>query len=348
MNFPLSFPQILELVEPIEVIGEGTPEIQRIASLEDADGGSLTFVTGRRYFSALKGCSAAVVLVPPDCSHHPLEGQVFVKVKKPSMALTTICARLEFLQRVVRKPGIHPSAIIAETAQIEAAATIGPLCVIEENAVIGPEVILEAGVFVGRGVQIGGQTRIYPRVSLLSETKVGSRCLIHSGVVVGADGFGYESTPQGPLKIPQIGKVVIGDDVEIGANSTIDRARFGETVIGSLTKIDNLVQIGHNVKIGQACILCAQVGIGGTTTIEDGVMIGGQAGFAGHLTVREGAKIGAQSGIMEEIPAGQTVGGSPSMPQLLNHKIHVLSKQLPSLFKRVKTLEEQILEEAQN
>ncbi|MCH8475306.1 MAG: UDP-3-O-(3-hydroxymyristoyl)glucosamine N-acyltransferase [Opitutales bacterium] len=348
MSFPLSFSQILELAEPFEVLGEVSPTIQRIAALEDADKSSLSFVNGRRFYPLLEDCAAGAILVPVDCSHSPSDGQVYIKVKNPSMALTTICARLESLQRNVPKPGVHPSAVIAGSAQIDETAAIGPLCVVEENAIIGPGAILEAGVFIGREVQIGSETRIYPKVSIMSDTKVGARCLIHPGVVLGADGFGYEPTPRGPLKIPQIGKVVLGDDIEIGANSTVDRARFGETRIGSLTKIDNLVQIGHNVKIGQACILCAQVGIGGSTTIEDGVMIGGQAGFAGHSTVRKGARIGAQSGIMEEIPAGQTVGGSPSMPQLLNHKIHLLSKQLPSLFRRVKTLEEQISEEGQN
>lgn len=345
MNFPLSFAQILASIEPIEVIGEGSPQISRIASLEDADASSLIFVNGRRHYPALSESPAALALIPNDCSLKPKENQVFVKVKNPSLALTQICARLQSLDKVPPVAGIHSSAIIAKTAKIDPSASIGPFCVIEDKAEIEAGAVLEAGVFVGREVRIGSQTHLYPKVVLLRGTSVGMRCIIHAGAVLGADGFGYEGTAQGPMKIPQIGRVVIHDDVEIGANTTIDRARFGETEVGALTKIDNLVQIGHNVKIGMACILCAQVGLAGTTKIEDGVMIGGQAGLAGHLTVRKGAKIVAQSGIMEEIGAGQTVGGTPSVPQILNHKIHILSKQLPSLFKRVKNLEEQVMAE---
>jgi UDP-3-O-[3-hydroxymyristoyl] glucosamine N-acyltransferase len=217
---------------------------------------------------------------------------------------------------------------------------VGPLCVVEPGAAIGERVHLQSGVFVGRGSVVGDDSWLMAGVVISPECTLGKRVRLHPGVVIGADGFGYEFVAGRHEKVPQVGTVEIGDDVEIGANSTVDRARFEKTSIGEGTKIDNLVQVGHNVVIGKHCLLCALVGVAGSVTLEDYVVVGGQSGLAGHLTVHKGAKIAAQSGVKEDIPPNASVWGSPSLPLLLEQKLTILRSRLPELFKRVDALEE--------
>jgi UDP-3-O-[3-hydroxymyristoyl] glucosamine N-acyltransferase len=207
---------------------------------------------------------------------------------------------------------------------------------------VGERVHLQAHVFIGRGAQVGDDSWLMPGAIVAAECAVGQRVMLQPGVVIGADGFGYELVSGRHEKVPQIGTAVIGDDVEIGANSTVDRARFGRTVVGEGTKIDNLVQVGHNAVIGRHCMICAQVGISGSTTLEDYVVLGGQAGLAGHLTLGKGAKVGAQSGVGRDVPAGASVFGSPSLPLVVEQRFTVLRKKLPELFKRVDALEEHL------
>jgi UDP-3-O-[3-hydroxymyristoyl] glucosamine N-acyltransferase len=229
-------------------------------------------------------------------------------------------------------------------AHIAPSATVGPLCGVEAGATIGERVHLQAQVFVGRGVVIGEDSWLMPGVIVAAECQLGKRVRVQPGAVIGSDGFGYEFVNGRHEKVPQVGVVFVGDDVEIGANSTIDRARFSQTRIGEGTKIDNLVQIGHNVIIGQHCLLVSQVGISGSTKLEDYVVLGGQSGVAGHLTIGKGVKAGGQAGITANIPAGAFVNGTPAIPFLLERKIAVLQQRLPDLFRRVDTIESQLLD----
>jgi UDP-3-O-[3-hydroxymyristoyl] glucosamine N-acyltransferase len=260
-------------------------------------------------------------------------------VDNPSAALGRLCSRIEQALWPKPKPGVHASAVVAPDARVAASATIGPLCVVEPGASVGERAHLQAGVFVGRSSVVGDDSWLMAGVVVTPECTIGRRVRLHPGVVVGADGFGFELVAGRHEKLPQVGTVVIGDDVEVGANSTIDRSRFEKTVIGEGTKIDNLVQIGHNVVIGKHCLLCALVGIAGSVTLGDYVVVGGQSGLAGHLTVGSGAMIAAQSGVKDDIPARTSVWGTPSLPLLLEQKLTILRGRLPELFKRVSALE---------
>jgi len=235
--------------------------------------------------------------------------------------------------------GIHPTAVVAAGAQVAASATVGPFCVIEAGAVIGERTHVEAQAFVGRNVRVGADCWLMPRVTIATECVIKDRVRLQPGVVIGSDGFGYEFVQGRHEKVPQVGHVVIENDVEIGANSTLDRARFSRTVVGEGTKIDNLVMIAHNVVIGKHCLICAQVGISGSSTIEDYVVLGGQAGVAGHLTIGKGSKADGQTGINSDLEPGSFVKGSPCMPYNLEQRFNVLKKKLPELFKRVDALE---------
>jgi len=198
---------------------------------------------------------------------------------------------------------------------------------------------LQASVYVGQDAQVGAGCWLMPGVVLAAACVLGDRVRLQPGVIIGSDGFGYEFVAGRHEKIPQIGTVVIGDDVEIGANSTLDRARFSRTTVGEGTKIDNLVQIAHNVVIGKHCILCSQVGISGSTTLEDYVVLGGQAGIGGHITIGKGTKAGGQTGIAYDVPPGSYLNGTPAIPYMLERRLQILHQRLPDLFKRVEVLE---------
>ncbi len=331
--------EIEAITRPLRTLGS-TPEVIRgIASLGTAAPGDLSFLGNAKYRAAVGTTRASLVLVPADFGGLPAQGQVLMFVDNPSVALARLCSRLEQALWPKPAPGIHPSALVSPGAQVAASATVGPLCIVEAGAVVGERVHLEARAFIGRGTRVGDDSWFMPGVSVLAECTLGRRVRLQPGVVVGSDGFGYEMVGGRHEKVPQVGTVVIGDDVEIGANSTIDRSRFERTSIGEGTKIDNLVQVGHNVIIGRHCLICGQVGIAGSCTLGDYVVIGGQCGLAGHLTVGSGAMIAAQSGVKDDIPPKTTVWGTPSLPILLEQKLTVLRHRLPELFKRVDALE---------
>ena len=341
MHVTFSAAEVSAIVQPRAVRGSTARTVQGIAALEAAGPGDLTFLSNPKYRAQVAQTRASVVLLPLDYAGEPAPDQMFLLVEKPSVALARLCARIEQALWPKPAPGVHPTAFVAPGARVAASATIGPLCVVEAEAEIGERVHLQAQVFVGRRAHLGDDCWLMPGAIVATECVLGRRVCLHPGVVVGSDGFGYEFVDGHHEKIPQIGNVVIGDDVEIGANSTLDRARFSRTVVGEGTKIDNLVQVGHNVTIGRHCILCSQVGISGSATIEDYVMLGGQAGVAGHLTVGRASKVAGQAGITFTLPAASYVAGNPPLPLNLDRRIHVLKQRLPDLFRRVEALEAQ-------
>ncbi len=331
--------EIAALVGAPRTAGTATRHLTDIASLSLARAGDLSFLGNVKYKAQVAGCAATAVLLPLDYAGEPQPGQVFIFVENPSVALARVCARIEQALWPKPAPGIHPSAVVAPTAQVDATAHLGPLCVVEAGAQIGAGSVLQASVFVGRDARIGEGCLVMPGCVIATHCTLGHRVRLQPGVVIGSDGFGYEFVQGRHEKMPQIGTVVIGDDVEIGANSTLDRARFSRTVVGEGTKIDNLVQIAHNVTIGRHCILCAQVGISGSTTLEDYVILGGQAGLGGHITLAQGSKVGGGAAVTTDIPAGAYVNGSPALPYMLERRLVVLQRRLPDLFKRVEALE---------
>jgi UDP-3-O-[3-hydroxymyristoyl] glucosamine N-acyltransferase len=335
--------EIVAIAQPLRTAGATGQTIRGVAALGGAEPGDVSFLGNARYRAAVPASRASVVLLPADYAGGPPQpDQLYLFVENPSLVLARLCARIEQALWPKPAPGIHPLASVAPGAQVAASATIGPFCVVEADAFVGERVHLQAQVFVGREARVGDDCWLMPGAVVAAACTLGRRVRLQPGVIIGSDGYGYEFAGGRYEKTPQVGTVVIGDDVEIGANSTVDRARFDRTEVGEGTKIDNLAQVGHNVIIGKHCLICAQVGLGGSCVIEDYVIVGGQSGLAGHLTVGRAAKIAAQSGVKDDIPAQTSVWGSPSLPILLEQKLTILRTRLPELFKRVSALEAQV------
>lgn len=338
MQVQFTAAELEDITQPAGRRGATSQTVRGIAALTDAVAGELSFLGNPKYKNEVAASRASVVLVPADFVGDPAADQLYLLVANPSVALARICARIE--QSLWPKPGagIHSSAVVAPGARVAATATVGPLCVVETGAVVGERVHLQGQVFVGRSAVVGDDSWLMPGVVVAAECEIGRRVRLQPGVVIGSDGFGYEFIQGRHEKVPQVGGVVVGDDVEIGANSTLDRARFSRTVIGEGSKIDNLVQIAHNVSVGKHCIICAQVGISGSTQLGDYVVLGGQAGVSGHLKIGKGAKAGGQAGITADIPPGAFVNGTPAIPFQLERRVAVLQQRLPDLFRRVDAL----------
>lgn len=344
MQVQFTAAEIAVIIQPKATRGATQETIRGLAALSEAAAGDLSFLGNAKYKSEVATTKASIVLLPPDFAGEPAANQLYLLVDNPSVALAQICARIEQSLWPKPVPGIHPSAVVAADAKIAPTATVGPLCVVESGATIGERVHLQAQVFVGRNAAIGDDSWLAPGVVVATECVIGQRVRLQPGVVIGSDGFGYEFVKGRHQKVPQVGTVVVGNDVEIGANSTLDRARFSRTSIGEGTKIDNLVQIAHNVIVGKHCLLCSQVGISGSTTIEDYVVLAGQVGVGGHITIGKGVKAGGQAGITSDVAPGSFINGTPAVPYLLERRIAVLQQRLPELFKRVDTLEAQPLD----
>ncbi|TAF19159.1 MAG: UDP-3-O-(3-hydroxymyristoyl)glucosamine N-acyltransferase [Verrucomicrobia bacterium] len=312
--------------------------ITGVAALAEATAADLSFLGNAKYADAVAASRAGAILVPVAFAGKPAAGQAFLRVANPSYALALFCGVLE--ARLWPRPpaGIHATAVVAASAKIDPSAHVGPLCVIGEGAVVAAGAVLEARCHVGPRASVGADSWLKPGVVVGDYCVLGARCRIQSGAVIGSDGFGYEPVNGEIRRIPQIGNVVLEDDVEVGANSTLDRARFSQTVVGRGTKIDNLVQIAHNVRIGRQCLITAQVGIAGSTTLGDHCVLGGQSGVAGHLTLGDRVKLGAQTGLFEDVPADGFMNGTPAVPFGLERRLVVLSRRLPDLFKKVDSL----------
>jgi UDP-3-O-[3-hydroxymyristoyl] glucosamine N-acyltransferase len=318
-------------------VSDNAERITGAASLSEARPGDVTFFGNAKYLAALKASKATAVLVPADFSETitPL----LIRCENPTLAFSIVLARFA-PEPIVFAPGVHPSAVVAAGVELGEDMSVQPNVVIEPGAKIGARSVIGAGSYIGHDAVIGEDCRVADRVTVGARCKVGNRVILHSGVVLGSDGFGFELHGGRHIKIPQTGIVQVDDDVEIGANTTVDRARFGRTWIGEGTKIDNLVQIAHNVQVGRHCIICAQTGISGSTRLQDYVVLGGQVGTVGHIEIGIGAQVGAQSGLTKNVPPGQVMFGSPALPMKDAKEELARIALLPRLFERVKRLEQ--------
>ncbi|MDR2371725.1 MAG: UDP-3-O-(3-hydroxymyristoyl)glucosamine N-acyltransferase [Puniceicoccales bacterium] len=338
MRFQFSVEELREIVQPTHVTGNFQGNITRIASLQEAKIGALSFLANPKYARDVATSQASLLLLPENFDCVPIANQVIFFCENPSIALAKICQHIEKLNVQEIPAEIHSSAIIHPTAQLARNISIGAHVVIGEGVTIGENTVIGAGTIIERHVSLGHDVKIFPHVSVMSFSKIGSYVTLHSGVVIGSDGFGFEEVDGRHKKIPQIGNVILEDYVDIGAHTTIDRARFASTIIGQGTKIDNLVQIGHNVRIGKNCIIVAQVGIAGSTTIGNNVTIGGQVGIAGHLHIADGTQIGAQSGVTKDTQPHSVLLGSPAASYKEAVRQFASLAKLPEILKKIKKM----------
>ena len=331
-----------------ELVGDGNVQIVGCSGIQDAQSGDITFLANLKYLKQAQISKASAIIIPRQMD---LLGKTVIKADNPSFAFTQVLNHFIKIKPAIHPKGIHPSALISSKAKVAKTASVGAYAIVESGASIGEGAVIYGHCYIGQGSSVGDGCLVYPHVVVREEVVIGSRVIIHSGAVIGCDGYGYVTVDGKHAKIPQVGTVIIEDDVEIGANVTIDRARFDKTVIGEGTKIDNLVHIAHNVTIGKHCLIVAQVGISGSTQIGNYVVLAGQAGIVGHLTIGDGAVVAAQSGVSKSIKAGEQVYGYPARPlkqafktnahiQRLDHYVETIN----NLQKRVADLEKKINE----
>jgi len=321
-----------------DLVGDPSIEITGIAGIEDAKAGDLTFLANPKYKAFLEKTSASCVIVGRDIEK---AGVSLIRHPNPYFAFSK--ATELFFETKKRYPEIvHPTAVLGKGVKVKKGVHLGPYVVIEDNVCLKENVTVLAGSFIGADSIVGKNCLIYPHVTIRENTKIGKNVIIHSGTVIGSDGFGYAKEKGIHHKIPQMGKVIIEDDVEIGANVTIDRATLGATRIGKGTKIDNLVQIGHNVIIGENCIIAGQVGISGSTKLGNNVVLGGQVGLVGHIKIGNNVMIGAQSGVTKGIPDNTIVFGYPAREIKKTKRIEAYLSRLPEYIERLKEIEKKV------
>ncbi|MEM6701770.1 MAG: UDP-3-O-(3-hydroxymyristoyl)glucosamine N-acyltransferase [Acidobacteriota bacterium] len=339
--------RLADLAESVggRVVGDASLRVSGVRTLDLAESDHLSFLTSSKYRDqALQSRAAALLVGPEDASLAEETGAVLIVVEQPYLALARILAEL-FPSRSP-EPGVHAQAVVAGTAVIDPSATVGPFAVVGEGSIVERGARIGAHVAVGRDCIVGEDSLLHPHVVLYDGTVLAARAVLHSGSVLGADGFGYATGEFGNVKMPQVGHVEIGEDVEIGANSTVDRATLDATRVGRGTKIDNLVQVGHNTQIGENCIFCGQAGVSGSATIEDRVVLAGQSGVAGHLTIGHDVQVAAKSAVLQSVDPSQQVGGIPTVPLgKWRRQVSLLSK-LQELRKRVRSLEKALANEA--
>jgi UDP-3-O-[3-hydroxymyristoyl] glucosamine N-acyltransferase len=323
-----------------QVVGDPTVVLTGFAPADKAQAGDLTFAENETFFKRAEESAAAAIVVDGDFGRG---AKTLIRVANARIAFAR--ALPVFFPEPIFTSGVHPSAVVAASAQVDPTAYVGPFCAIDERVQVGPRCVLQGGNHVGADSVIGADTRLFPNVVVYGRSQIGQRVRIHAGSVIGSDGFGYVFDQGIHRKVPQVGHVIIHDDVEIGANVTVDCGALGPTVIGRGTKIDNLVQVAHNVTIGEHCLVIAQVGIAGSTKVGNYVTLAGQVGLAGHLKIGDRVTVGAQSGVMHDIPDGERWLGAPAQPDRKAKRIMLALQQLPELLRRVSELERQ-LEEA--
>ena len=322
-----------------ELVGDGNVVITGLAKIEEAGPGQLTFLANMKYLKHLSETGASAVIVPPGVETP--EGKSYIRAKNPYFVFLT-AIRLFHPDRPALEEGIHPTAVIGENCRLQESVRIGGNVVIGNRCRIGKNTTLMPGVVLGDEVTVGNDCVIHSNVSLREKVILGDRIIVHDGTVIGSDGFGFAFEGGKYHKIPQIGTVIIEDDVEIGANATIDRATLGETRIQKGAKLDNLIHIAHNCVIGEHTAIAAQAGFSGSTLVGKGVRIGGQAGFAGHTKVGDFAAVTAQSGVSTDVPAGVIVTGYMAMPHREALRLEASVRKLPELLKKIKSLQEKI------
>jgi UDP-3-O-[3-hydroxymyristoyl] glucosamine N-acyltransferase len=329
--------EIAELVGG-ELSGDGAVEVSDIKDIKEAGPGDLAFILNPKFASMMEGSRAACIVVPPEVRS---SGVTIIKTKNPSLAFCKIVDNL-MPGRIPHPKGIHPTAVVGERVSLGKNVGLGPYVVIQDDAVIGDNTVIYPFTYVGNRSKIGRDSIIYSNVSIREDIKIGSRVIIHAGTVVGSDGFGFDSSTGMHVKIPQIGDVIIEDDCEIGACVTIDRAKFSHTKIGRGSKIDNLVQIAHNVEMGQGCIVVAQCGISGSTVLGNGVVMGGQVGLVDHIKLGDRVMVGAQAGVTKSFPPNTIIVGSPAKPIMETKRIVAVTDMLPDLYKRIIKIEKHL------
>ncbi|NCD33709.1 MAG: UDP-3-O-(3-hydroxymyristoyl)glucosamine N-acyltransferase [Spartobacteria bacterium] len=327
----------------LEVVGRSDVMVRGVEALGLAGPSQVSFLANKKYKDQVPVSKAGIVIV--SCSYDGGRGDAttLLLARNPDKTFGDVAELFAPLPRTYAE-GVHPSAVVASSAELGRNVSVGPHCVVEEGAILGDGCVLVAQCYIGHHAKLGCDCRMYPMASVREECVVGDRVIMHNGAVVGSDGFGYAVNEDGSrTKIRQLGIVEVGDDVEIGANTTIDRARFGKTAIGRGVKIDNLVQIGHNAVIEDHVVIVSQVGISGSTVVGAHAVLAGQAGIAGHLHIGKGAIIGGQSAIIQDVPAGKFMFGSPAVERSKAMRNHVLTQRLGEMVKKINALEKALM-----
>lgn len=320
-----------------EVLGDGSTILHGFSSAAEAREGDLTFAENDAYFQQAEKSRAAVIVVSTSVTEST---KVLIRVKNPRVAFAKLLPLFHPVK--LMPPGIHPTAVIAATAQIDPAAHIGPLCVVGENTRVGARSVLRSHNHVAEDCTIGEDTVLHPQVVVYARSVIHNRVILHSGTVIGSDGYGYVFDGDHHRKVLQVGNVILHNDVEIGANCTVDRAAMGSTVIGCGTKIDNLVQIAHNVVIGEHCLMMSQAGIAGSTKIGDYAILAGACSIAGHLKIGDKAVVAGKSGVMRNIPDGGKVLGIPARPDKETKRQWIAQEKLPEMVRQLRRLEAEV------
>ncbi|HNR29624.1 MAG TPA: UDP-3-O-(3-hydroxymyristoyl)glucosamine N-acyltransferase [Candidatus Hydrogenedentes bacterium] len=317
------------------VAGDPSLRITGANGLREARKGEVSFVREARYLPLLDHTRASAVFLAEEVQGYPFTQII---VDQPEVAFLLVLQRLG--EHALTHPqGVHPAAIVGNNVALGREVALDAFVRIADDACIGDRVVLYAGAYVGRSARVGADTVVYPNATIREYCEIGERCILHANAVIGSDGFGFVPVEGRWVKVPQVGRVVLGDDVEVGSNTAIDRATFGETRIGQGTKIDNLVQIGHNVRIGEHCVIAGKVGIAGSAVIGSHVRIGAQAGVNGHIEVGDGATIGARAGVTGSVPAGATVSGFPAIDHSQQRRVMVAQTHLPEMGRRLRQVE---------
>jgi UDP-3-O-[3-hydroxymyristoyl] glucosamine N-acyltransferase len=322
-----------------ELRGDGTIRVHGVAGIREAGPGLVTFLANPRYEEFLATTRASAVIVPPGTAEIPVATLI---TPEPYLAFAESLRIFDLGVEETVLPGVHPMALVDPAAEVDPTAGVGPFAVVGPGARIGPRCVLMTGTYIGPASRLGSDCLLYPRVTVRKGTEIGDRVVIHAGAVIGDDGFGFAPEGDGYRKVPQVGHVVIGDDCEIGANTTIDRATTGVTRIGRGCRIDNLVMIAHGVEVGENTIICAQVGISGSTLVGRHVVLAGQVGVTGHVTIGDGARVGGQGGVTKSVPPGESWSGYPAQPHARASRGYAALRDLPDALKRLRQLERRL------
>jgi len=321
-----------------EPVGDLSLLIQGISDPAHAKPGDLVFADSERVMPLIEECPATAALVPSGVT----PSKPHIRTDNPRLAFAR--ALELFAPRLEHPVGVHPTAVVGDGFQPGEGTWVGPYAVIGDNVALGDHTVIGPQCYVGDRVSIGADTLVHAGVCIHHDVTIGNRVILHSGTVIGADGFGYIKEMSPPFKVPQLGTVVIEDDVELGANAMVDRATLGVTRIGAGSKIDNQVQIAHNVQVGRNCLICAQTGISGSTVLEDSIVLGGQVGVGDHITIGEGSVVGAQGGVISDLPAGSFVSGYPAGPHREKMKVEAAIKRVPELLRTIRQLSRRVSE----